>query len=124
MSVFMQNQVRPGVQLPPPSGPISPAMQNRPAGLTAMLHAFLTFEFDRNRLRAGGFPVFLGYGDLTHEVEAVKAGVLAELLSDIRVKRYPDIHHFVPPEQIYTLEHATALQELWHRAEDAARQPA
>lgn len=117
MSAFVREQVKPGVQLPPMAGPFPPEMQNRPAGVAAMMRAFLAFEFDRASFRAGGFPVYLGYGDLTHEIEAVKAGVLARVLGDIRVQRYPGIHHFVPPEQIYTRAHATSLKELWLRAD-------
>ena len=115
MSAFVTYQVKPGVQLPAPSGPFPPEMQNRPAGLATMMRAFPAYEFDRERLRAGAFPIYLGYGDLTHDMEEVKAGVLARLFSDIRVQRYAGIHHFVAPEQIYTPEHARALQELWQR---------
>ncbi len=117
MSAFVREQVKPGVRLPPMSGPFPPEMQNRPAGISAMMRAFLAFEFDRASLRAVGFPVYMGYGDLTNEIEAVKAGVLARVFGDIRLQRYPGIHHFVPPEQIYTRAHATSLMELWLRAE-------
>ena len=123
MEAFAREQVRPGVQLPPMSGPFPPEMQNRPAGIAAMMRAFLAFEFDRASLSAGGFPVYLGYGDLTHEIEAVKAGVLARLFGDIRIQRYPGIHHFVPPDQIYTPAHAKSLEELWCRAEAATLAP-
>ncbi len=122
MEAFVREQVKPGVQLPPMSGPFPPEMQNRPAGIAAMMRAFLAFKFDRASLRACGFPVYLGYGDLTHEA-AVEAGVLARLFGDIRIQRYPDIHHFVPPDQIYTPVHAKSLKELWHRAEAASLAP-
>jgi len=85
MSAFVREQVKPGVQLSPPSGPFPPEMQNRPAGIAAMMQAFLAFEFDRTALRDSSFPVYLGYGDLTHEVEAVKAGVLARAFGDIHI---------------------------------------
>lgn len=123
MSAFVREQVKPGVQVPPMSGPLPPDLQNRPAGIAAMMRAFLAFEFDRASLSAGGFPVYLGYGDLTHEIEAVKAGVLARLFGDIRIQRYRGIHHFVPPDQIYTPAHAKTLEELWFRAETAASAP-
>ncbi len=61
--------------------------------------------------------------DLPHEIEMVKAAVLAQLFSDIRVQRYAGIHHFVSPDQIYTLAHAKSLLELWHRAQIAAETP-
>jgi hypothetical protein len=98
-------------------------MENRPAGIAAMMRAFLAFEFDRASLRAGGFPVYLAYGELTHDIEAVKAGVLARAFGDIRIQRYQGVHHFVPPDQIYTPAHAKALDELWRRAEAGALTP-
>lgn len=117
MSAFVREQVKPGVQLPPTPGPFPDAMANRPAGIGTMMQAFLAFQFDRAALRTDDFPVYLGYGDLTHEVEVVKAGVLARLFGDIRVQRYPGIHHFVPPDQVYTPTHAKSLEELWLRGE-------
>lgn len=123
MSAFVREQVKPGVQLTAPSGPFPPEMQNRPAGLGAMMQAFLAFEFDRAALRDSSFPVYLGYGDLTHEVEEVKAGVLARAFGDIHIHRYPGIHHFVSPDQIYTPAHAKALEQLWERGEAAALAP-
>ena len=123
MSAFVREQVKPGVQLTPPSGPFPPELQNRPAGIGAMMQAFLAFEFDRAALRDSRVHVYLGYGDLTHDFEAVKAGVLARAFGDIHVHRYPGVHHFVPPELIYTATHAKALVDLWQRAEAADLTP-
>lgn len=116
MSAFVGMQVKPNAQLPPPAAPW-PGMQKRPAGITAMLRSFAAYEFDRELLRACTFPVYLGYGDQTHEFETVKASVLAEHFADIWVKRYDGVHHFASPAQIYTAAHATSLHELWQRAE-------
>jgi pimeloyl-ACP methyl ester carboxylesterase len=125
MSAFVREQVRPGVELPPPPPtPPSSAMLKRPAGIVAMMPALFAYQFDRERFRACGFPVYLGYGDQTSEMEVVKAGILARLFGDIRVQRYPGIHHFVAPERIYTREHAWALEELWQRATVATALPA
>jgi hypothetical protein len=71
--------------------------------------------FDRDLLRTPRFPVYLGYGDLTHDIEAVKAAALTRLFSDIRIQRYAGVHHFVPADRIYTLEHPRALEDLWAR---------
>jgi pimeloyl-ACP methyl ester carboxylesterase len=117
LSAFGRNQLKPGVEFRPPSGPFPPELQNRPAGLAVMLRIFPAYEFDRERLRAANFPVYVGYGDLTHEIEELKAGILARLFSDIRVQRFAGIHHFVPPEQLYTKDHAKALMAMWTRAE-------
>ena len=116
MSAFVRLQLKPGVPPPPPPQQQAPGMQKRPAGIAAMMRSFSAYRFDRYLLRAAGCPLFLGYGDLTHEVESAKASVLAGFFADIRVKRFAGVHHFVPPEQIYTAEHALALEDLWAHA--------
>ena len=114
MGAFVQAQVKPGTAMPaPPPSPPPPWMARRPAGIQALLRSFLDFQFDRDRFRACDFPVFLGYGDQTHDIEEVKAGVLARLLPDFRVRRMAGVHHFVPPQLIYTPEHAATLLALW-----------
>lgn len=116
MSAFVREQVRSGVDLPPPPPP-NPAMANRPAGIAAMQRAFDAFMFDRELLRRCAFPVYYAYGALSHEEQALKAGVLAQLFADIHVQRFEDVHHFVPADRIYTSAHASALQELWRVGE-------
>ena len=121
MATFVREQVKPGAVLPPPPpGPVSPEMQKRPAGIAALIEAFGAFAFDRELLRAAPFPVFYGYGDLSHPEQAMKAGILARLFADVRVQRYGGVHHFVPAEQIYTAAHVAALLDLWRRAETSA----
>jgi pimeloyl-ACP methyl ester carboxylesterase len=120
MSSFVREQVKPGVELPSPAGPVGPEMQKRPAGIAAMMRVFAELDFDRSSLRAGGFPVYYGYGDMSDDIQEVKAGVLARLFGEIRIERYPGVHHFVPPAQIYTPAHAKALLENWRRGEAAA----
>jgi len=123
MRMFISEQVKPGAVLPPPpSGPPSPEMSKRPAGIAALIAAFGRYEFDRARLEAAPFPVFYGYGDMSHDEQGLKASILARLFADIRVRRFAGVHHFVPAEHIYTAEHAGTLLELWRRAEDSARQ--
>jgi len=124
MRTFMHLQLRPGVELSPPGGPPPPWMGNRPAGLAALMAAFGAYAFDRDRLRRCDFPVFLAYGDLTGEHEAVRAGVLARLLPDLHVRRFAGIHHFVPPEEIYTKDHVHALSELWTGTDAVPTTPA
>ena len=92
-------------------------MANRPAGIAAMQRAFDAFMFDRELLRRCAFPVYYAYGALSHEEQALKAGVLTQLFADIHVQRFEDVHHFVPADRIYTSAHASALQELWRVGE-------
>jgi pimeloyl-ACP methyl ester carboxylesterase len=118
MSTFIREQVKPGAVLPPPPpGPPSAEMQKRPAGIAALLKAFRAYPFDRDRLLSVAAPVLYAYGDMSHPEQALKAGILAQLFADLRVRRYSGVHHFVPPEQIYTAEHAALLLDHWRRAE-------
>ena len=118
MATFVREQVKPGVTVPPPPpGPVSPEMRKRPAGIAALIKAFHAYAFDRELLRGGSFPVFYAYGDLSHPEQALKAGILAQLFADIQVRRYAGVHHFVPPDMIYTPAHAKTLLELWRSAE-------
>ena len=116
MCAFVGLQIRPGAQLPPPVDPAPPWMRSRPAGIAAMMAAFPEHRFDRAHFRKCQFPVFYGYGDLTGEQEEVRAAVLARLLPDLHVRRFTGVHHFVPPQEIYTGEHVRELRGLWARA--------
>ena len=92
-------------------------MSKRPAGVAALSRAFRAFRFDRDLLREVTFPAYCGYGDESHSEQAVKAGILAQLLPDLHVQRFRHVHHFVPPEQIYSPAHVDALETLWSRGE-------
>jgi pimeloyl-ACP methyl ester carboxylesterase len=116
MRAFVGLHVRAGVEVPAPAGPPPPWMRNRPAGIAAMMAAFGEHRFDRDQLRACRFPVFLGYGDLTGEQEELRASILARLFADIHIRRFTGVHHFMPPEQIYTPEHVGTLRDHWARA--------
>jgi pimeloyl-ACP methyl ester carboxylesterase/ketosteroid isomerase-like protein len=118
MRSFVTLQVKEGVEVPPPAGPPAPWMSKRPAGLAAMMKAFGAHPFDREQLRRCEFPVFLGYGDQTGVHEEIRAGILARLLPDVHVRRFAGVHHFVPPEEIYSAEHVAALQQLWASANE------
>ena len=123
MATFVREQVKAGVQVAPPSGPPSAEMQKRPAGIAALLAAFEAYRFDRELFRASRFPVYYAYGELSHPEQAMKAGILAEHFADIHVHRFDGVHHFVPPEMIYTAEHVDALIAVWSAAERSAGEP-
>ena len=118
MRSFMTLQVKEGVEMPPAVGPPPPEMTTRQAGLAAMMRAFGQLPFDRERLQRCEFPVFLGDGELTGAHEETRACVLARLLPDVHIRRFAGIHHFVPPEEIYSPDHVAALQMLWARANE------
>ena len=115
MSAFIHEQVKPGAQIPPPPPP-SHEMRKRPAGIATLLRVFDSYAFDRNLLKRCGFPVYYAYGSLSHDEQALKAGVLAQLFPDFHVQRFEGVHHFVPPEQIYTPKHTDTLLALWESA--------
>lgn len=118
MATFVREQVKPGTQLqPPPPGPVSPEMAKRPPGIAALIRAFESFAFDRQLLHRFSSPVYYGYGDLSHEEQAMKAGILAQLFPDIHVQRFAGVHHFVPAEQIYVPAQVRSIEELWRRGE-------
>ncbi len=119
MKVFVSEQVKPGVQVQPPPTAASPEVQKRPAGIAALIRQFEAYSFDRELFGACRFPVFYAYGDLSHDEQAMKAGILARLFPDVHVRRFSGVHHFVPPEQIYTPDHVRALTELWSAAESS-----
>ena len=119
MTAFVRGQLKPGVEAPPSPPRPAPGMEKRPAGIAAMTRAFTAYSFDRDRLRTCKFPVYLGYGDLTNDFEEIQAAVLARLFADIRIQRFAGVHHFVPPEQIYTPAHVQAIEELWARSSAA-----
>src|SRR5579859_3255862 len=117
MNVFVREQVKPGVQVQPPPTAVSPEMQKRPAGIAALIRGFEAYSFDRQLFTGCRFPVYYAYGDLSHDEQALKAGILARLFPDVHVQRFAGVHHFVPPDQIYTPAHVRSLTELWSAAE-------
>jgi pimeloyl-ACP methyl ester carboxylesterase len=117
MSAFVRLQLKAGVQPPPAPTTVSVELQKRPAGISAMIRAFDAYRLDRELFTACAFPVFSGYGDQTADYERVKVQILAGLFAAIRVRRFAGIHHFVPPDRIYTPDHVRELIGLWQRAE-------
>lgn len=118
MATFVREQVKPGTPLqPPPAAPPTTEMQKRPAGIAALIRAFEAYEFDRELLGRFTSPVYYGYGDLSHEEQALKGGILAQLFPDIHVQRFAGVHHFVPPEQIYVAAQVRSIEDLWRRGE-------
>ncbi|MHB8612313.1 MAG: alpha/beta fold hydrolase [Candidatus Dormibacteraceae bacterium] len=116
MQAFVANQLRPGVPVPAQAGPPPQWMRTRPAGIAAMMGAFVEHRFDRASLRGCRFPVFLAYGDQTSEMEEIRAAVLGRLLPDVHIRRFEGLHHFAPPEDIYGPEHLGELRNLWSLA--------
>ena len=118
LAEFTRRQLRPGV--PPPTQPAGPPpdwMARRPAGLRAMMRAFEADSTDRDALRRCTFPVYLAYGLLTAEYMVRRVQHLASLLPDLWIEAYPGVHHFGPPQRTEPAHYASALRQLWTRAE-------
>jgi pimeloyl-ACP methyl ester carboxylesterase len=121
MQTFARAQVRPGVDLPPPpSGPPSPGMAARPAGLAATERAITGHQIDESALRGFAGPVYFSYGSLSNARWELMADRLTGVFRDIEVERYEGLHHLntshaAEPERV-----AAVLQRLWVRAENTA----
>ena len=119
MANFMKYQLKPGVNPPtPPEGPPPPWMAKRPGGLTAFLHAFDEGRLDLERLRAFKRPVYFALGGLSNpNYYGRMAERLAGVFPDFTLETYPNRHHFDPPHRIEPAKVASALRQLWLRAE-------
>ena len=118
METFARAQVRPGVELPPlPSGPPSPGMAARPAGVAAIERAIAGHQIDYPGLRRFAGPVYFSYGSLSNVRWEMMASRLAVVFRDMETERYEGLHHLntshaAEPERV-----AAALGRLWLRAE-------
>jgi pimeloyl-ACP methyl ester carboxylesterase len=118
MKTFARAQVRPGVELPPPpSGPPSPAMAGRPAGLAAIERAIADYRIDDSALRAFPGPVYFSHGSLSNARWELMADRLAVVFRDIEVERYDGLHHLNTSHAAEPARVAAALRRLWVRAE-------
>ena len=114
MEAFMREQLRPGVDPPPPrEGPPPPWMSDRPAGVAAMLRAFADSDVPIERLRAFDRPAYYSYGTLSNPEWERRAERLSMLLPNLTVERYEgrshlDTSHMSEPERV-----AVALRRLW-----------
>jgi pimeloyl-ACP methyl ester carboxylesterase len=120
MREFVSAHLRPGVQPPPPPPGEPPAwMAKRPAGLKALARAFSSSKIDSNRFRQFHRPVYLAIGSLSNPIEERKVKWMADVFSDFQVEVYEGRHHFEPPQRAEPERFATALLNLWNRAEQA-----
>src|SRR5437762_3302893 len=119
---FQMLQLAPGVDPPaPPPGPPPPWMAKRPAGLRAILRAFLSTDLDLNALSRFQRPVWFALGGRSHpDYYARMAERLGGVFPDFTIERFPDRHHFDPPHRIEPGRVAESLRSPWGRAEAAS----
>jgi pimeloyl-ACP methyl ester carboxylesterase len=119
MPAFVRIQLRPGVAPPPPPpGPPPPWMSQRPAGIRAVVGAFITHDLDRDALRAFDRPVYFALGGLSNPDQfGEEADRLGRVFGDFTLELFADRHHFDPPHRAEAPRLAASLRSLWQRAE-------
>ena len=118
LTEFQALQVAPGVELAPRPDPPPPWMAKRPAGLQAMLNAFLASDLDLAALERFDRPVWFALGGRSNpDYFALMAERLAGVFPDFTIETFPDRHHFDPPHRIEPGRVASSLRALWARAE-------
>lgn len=121
MPAFMRLQVKPDAVLPPPPpGPPPSWMAKRPAGISAFLHAFNTYQLERDSLAAFPKPVLFVLGGMSSpDEQGDNADRLSRVFPDFRLEVFPGRHHFDPPHRAEPERVAALLREHWARAEAA-----
>jgi pimeloyl-ACP methyl ester carboxylesterase len=118
MQRFVRQMFRPGVELPPPpSGPPSPEMAKRPAGVAAAMSAVNAYRVDQERLRVYSGHAYYSYGALSNARWEAMAERLPLTLAQCTVERYERRHHLDAPHQSEPHRVKSALHKLWESAE-------
>ena len=119
MAGFMRLAVAPDVPLPPPPpGDPPPWMAARPAGIQALVAAFMAHDLDRSALARFTRPVYFAVGGLSNTGQYAEiADRLSRVFTDFRLELFPDRHHFDPPHRAEPQALAASLLDLWARAE-------
>lgn len=122
LPAFTRLQVKPDAVLPPPPpGPPPPWMAKRPAGISAFLQAFTTYDLDPNSLAVFTKPVLFVLGGMSSpDEQADNAARLSRVFPDFRLEVFPERHHFDPPHRAEPERVATLLREHWGRADGAS----
>ncbi len=121
MRAFMQLNVKPGVELPPPpSGDPPPWMAKRPGGIRAFMKTFRTYDLDRGALARFDRPVYFALGGLSNPDQFGEIAIrLSRVFPDFQLEVFEDRHHFDPPHRIDPERLADSLRALWRRADRA-----
>jgi pimeloyl-ACP methyl ester carboxylesterase len=121
MRAFVQMQLAPGVDPPPPPAGSPPAwMEMRPAGIEAFAKALQRYRLSPEALRAFERPVYYSYGSLSAPHWETMRDALAGSFPDFTAERYEGLHHFNTSHFAEPTRVAVALQKLWTRAEEAS----
>lgn len=115
MRRFVELQLAPGVEPPPPpEGPTPAWMDKRPAGIRAIMSAFQTYELDLDALRAFPGPVYYALGGRSNpDYFGAMAERLGDLFADYTLDVFEQRHHFDPPHRAEPERLAARLLEFW-----------
>jgi pimeloyl-ACP methyl ester carboxylesterase len=115
MRRFVELQLAPGVERPPPPpGPTPAWMDKRPAGIRAIMSAFETYELDLDALRAFREPVYYALGGRSNpDYFGAMAERLGDLFADYTLDVFEQRHHFDPPHRAEPERLAARLLEFW-----------
>jgi pimeloyl-ACP methyl ester carboxylesterase len=114
---FVRLSLRPGAQLPPqPEGPPPAWMATRPAGIKAMMSAFLAYRVDTEGWRNFENPVYYSFGSLSTERCDWMRDRLARMFPHLTSELYQGLHHFNPSMTAEPQRVAAALRKLWSTA--------
>lgn len=115
---FVRVALAPGVETPaPPPAPPPPWMAKRPAGIAALIDAFLGDEIDHHALRAFPRPVYLALGGLSNpDYYGEIARRCERIFPDFELEVYEERHHFDPPHRAEPERLARSLTALWDRS--------
>jgi pimeloyl-ACP methyl ester carboxylesterase len=121
MQTFMRLGVKLGIELPaPPPGEPPHWMAKRPAGISAFMRTFETYDLDREALRDFRRPVYFALGGLSNPDQYAEIGKrLGTVFPDYTLEVFEERHHFDPPHRIEPERLANSLKALWRRAEQA-----
>ena len=114
MGAFANAEMAPGVDPPPrPPGEPPPWMRLRPAGLHAMMRAFMASDFDISELEAFGGPVYFATGDLSSPRYAAIERRLSTVFELFAPEVYEGTSHMDPPHLARAARYAEALEAMW-----------
>ncbi len=82
-----------------------------------LMNAFSAYDLPYGRLHDFTQPVYIAVTALSNPVELRKAQVLKELLPEMQLEVYPNLHHFNPPQRAEPAHFARSLEKLWTKAE-------
>jgi pimeloyl-ACP methyl ester carboxylesterase len=98
MPAFMRLNLKPGVSPPPPpAGEAPPWMAKRPAGISAFVQTFKTYDLDHESLRHFCRPVYYALGGLSNPDQFGEISTrLGRVFPDFTIEVFDERHHFDP----------------------------